>query len=126
MDREVKHCQQIPGISGSPLNGYSANCAPSALTMLSLEWLSHKEFGIDITIPITPLLSLHNRQSPTVFPSLQEFIDWRQLGKINFGEGELPAQFMKPRACVISIWPKQMRMQIGYRGCPECSQGSQF
>ena len=87
MDGEVKDCQQVPGVSDSPLDGYSANCAPSHMAALGLEWLGHEEFGVHITIPITPLPSLHNR---VLLFSLEEFIDWRQLGKINFGDGELP------------------------------------
>ena len=79
------------------------------MAALCLEWLSHEEFRAHITIPITPLPSLHNR---ALLFSLQEFIDWRQLGKINFGDGELPsclAKFMKARACSYSSLADTMR-----------------
>jgi hypothetical protein len=60
MDGEVKNCQQMPGISSSPSDGYLANRAPFLMAALGLERLSHEEFRVHITIPIAPLLILHN------------------------------------------------------------------
>jgi hypothetical protein len=71
------------------LGGYSANRAPSLMAALGLERQSHEEFRALVTIPITLLLNLHNR---VLLFSPEEFIDWRQLGKINFGEGASPCQ----------------------------------
>jgi hypothetical protein len=55
------------------------------MAALGLEWQSHEEFRAHVTIPITLLLNLHNR---VLLFSPEEFIDWRQLGKVNFDDGE--------------------------------------
>jgi hypothetical protein len=93
------------------------------MAALGLERQSHEEFRAHVTIPITPLLNLHNR---VLLFSPEEFIDWGQLGKINFGEGESPCQVHESEGLGYSSLATNDEMQAHNRDCLECSQGSQF